>query len=310
MKKATKILLLITFLSVSFVNAEAVNLQGLWKYYGNVFDGSQKRFDNINISVERDSVHFYINKTQISKGFLRNDTIFVEQGSEFYYVDWIRIVNKDSLISSITANNSIPTFSFSRLDLNGEWEQTNYGRIILPAADVADVADGAVRAVVGIDTCTIVQEKDSVYFYVSSDLLAKGYLIMDSLILVTGFDGIGIDYFTVFSNDSFYKHSPLIEAIDEVVFSRINNVVGIKELKNKLSQPITVNLSRNQLYVVSENKQIERVRIYSMQGEIMKTKIIGHNSFGLNVSDLVHGMYVLEIQFNDQKKIRHSFVIK
>lgn len=310
MKTAIKILLLITFLNVSFVNAETINLQGLWKYYGNVFDGSQKRFDNINISVERDSVHFYINKTQAAKGFLKNDTIFVEQGYEFYYVDWIRIVNKDSLISSITANNSIPTFSFSRLDLNGEWEQTNYGRIILPAADVADVADGAVRAVVGIDTCTIVQEKDSVYFYDSSDLLAKGYLIMDSLILITGFDGIGIDYFTVLSNDSFYKNSPLIEAIDEVVFSRINNVVGIKELKNNLLKPVVINLSRNQLYVVSENKQIESVRIYSMQGKIMKNKIIGKNSFGINVSDLVHGMYVLEMQFNNQNKLRHLFVIK
>ncbi len=307
MRSITKILLLTTFLSVSFVNAETVNLQGLWKYYGNVFDGSQKRFDNIDISVERDSVHFYINETQISKGFLRNDTIFVEQGSELYFIEWIRIVNKDSLISSITANNSIPTFSFSRLDLNGEWEQTNYGRIILPAGDNDD---GAVPAVVGIDTCTIVQEKDSVYFYDSSDLLAKGYLKRDSLIVVTGFDGIGIDYFTVLSNDSFYKNSPLIEAIDEVVFSRINNVVGIKELKNNLLKPVVINLTNNQLSVVSENKQIESVRIYSMQGKIMKNKIVGKNSFGLNVSDLVHGMYVLEIQLNDQKKIRHSFVIK
>jgi hypothetical protein len=289
------------------VNAEAVNLQGLWKYYGNVFDGSQKRFDNINISIEGDSVHFYINKTQAAKGFLKNDTIFVEQGYEFYYVDWIRIVNKDSLISSLSANNSIPTFSFSRLDLNGEWEQTNYGRIILPAADVAD---GAVRAVVGIDTCTIVQEKDSVYFYDSSDLLAKGYLIMDSLILVTGFDGIGIDYFTVFSNDSFYKHSPLIEAIDEVVFSRIEKVVGIKGIKTNLLKPLVVNLTDNQLSVVSENKQIESVRIYSMQGKIMKTEIVGKNSFSIEVSDLLHGMYVLEMQFNNQKKIRHPFVIK
>src|SRR5574344_1152699 len=143
MKTAIKILLLTTFLSVSFVNAETVNLQGLWKYYGNVFDGSKKRFDNINISIERDSVHFYINKTQSVKGFLRNDTIFVEQGSELYFIEWIRIVNKDSLISSISANNSIEILSFSRLDLNGEWEQTNYGRIILPAADDAD---GAVRA--------------------------------------------------------------------------------------------------------------------------------------------------------------------
>lgn len=289
------------------MNAEAVNLQGLWKYYGNVFDGSQKRFDNIDISVERDSVHFYINETQISKGFLKNDTIFVEQGYELYFIEWIRIVNKDSLISSITANNSIPTFSFSRLDLNGEWEQTNYGRIILPAGDNDD---GAVPAVVGIDTCTIVQEKDSVYFYVSSDLLAKGYLKRDSLIVVTGFDGIGIDYFTVLSNDSFYKNSPLIEAIDEVVFSRIEKVVEIKELKNNLLKPVVINLTNNQLSVVSENKQIESVRIYSMQGKIMKNKIVGKNSFGINVSDLLHGMYVFEIQFNDQKKIRHSFVIK
>jgi hypothetical protein len=307
MKTAIKILLLTTFLSVSFVNAETVNLQGLWKYYGNVFDGSVKRFDNINISVKNDSVHFYINETQSVKGFLRNDTIFVEQGSELYFIEWIRIVNKDSLISSISANNSIEILSFSRLDLNGEWEQTNYGRIILPAADDAD---GAVRAVVGIDTCTIVQEKDSVYFYVSSDLLAKGYLKRDSLIVVTGFDGIGIDYFTVLSNDSFYKNSPLIEAIDEVVFSRIEKVVEIKELKNNLLKPVVINLTNNQLSVVSENKQIESVRIYSMQGKIMKNKIVGKNSFGINVSDLLHGMYVFEMQFNNQNKLRHPFVIK
>lgn len=307
MRSITKILLLITFLNVSFVNAETVNLQGLWKYYGNVFDGSTKRFDNISISIERDSVHFYINKTQISKGFLRNDTIFVEQGSELYFIEWIRIVNKDSLISSITANNSIPTFSFSRLDLNGEWEQINYGRIILPAGDNDD---GAVPAVVGIDTCTIVQEKDSVYFYDSSDLLAKGYLKRDSLIVVTGFDGIGIDYFTVLSNDSFYKNSPLIEAIDEVVFSRIEKVVEIKELKNNLLKPVVINLTNNQLSVVSENKQIESVRIYSMQGKIMKNKIVGKNSFGINVSDLLHGMYFFEMQFNNQNKLRHLFVIK
>lgn len=307
MKTAIKILLLTTFLSVSFVNAETVNLQGLWKYYGNVFDGSQKRFDNIDISVERDSVHFYINKTQISKGFLRNDTIFVEQGSELYFIEWIRIVNKDSLISSITANNSIPTFSFSRLDLNGEWEQINYGRIILPAGDNDD---GAVPAVVGIDTCTIVQEKDSVFFYESSDFLAKGYLKKDSLIVVTGFDGIGIDYFTVVSNDSFYKYSPLLEAVDEVVFSRIEKVVGIKGIKTNLLKPLVVNLTDNQLSVVSENKQIESVRIYSMQGKIMKTEIVGKNSFSIEVSDLLHGMYVLEMQFNNQNKLRHLFVIK
>jgi len=307
MKTAIKILLLKTFLSFSFVNAEIINLQGLWKYYGNVFDGSQKRFDNINISVERDSVHFYINETQISKGFLRNDTIFVEQGSEFYYVDWIRIVNKDSLISSITANNSIPTFSFSRLDLNGEWEQTNYGRIILPAGDNDD---GAVPAVVGRDTCTIVQEKDSVFFYESSDFLAKGYLKKDSLIVVTGFDGIGIDYFTVVSNDSFYKYSPLLEAVDEVVFSRIEKVVGIKGIKTNLLKPVVINLTDNQLSVVSENKQIESVRIYSMQGKIMKTEIVGKNSFSIEVSDLLHGMYVLEMQFNNQKKIRGEFAEK
>jgi hypothetical protein len=307
MKTAIKILLLTTFLSVSFVNAETVNLQGLWKYYGNVFDGSKKRFDNINISIERDSVHFYINKTQTAKGFLKNDTIFLEQGYEFYYIEWIRIVNQDSLISSLSANNSIKTLSFSRLDLNGDWEQTNYGRIILPAADNDD---GAVPAVVGRDTCTIVQEKDSVYFYVSSDLLAKGYLKRDSLIVVTGFDGIGIDYFTVLSNDSFYKNSPLIEAIDEVVFSRIEKVVEIKELKNNLLKPVVINLTNNQLSVVSENKQIESVRIYSMQGKIMKNKIVGKNSFGINVSDLLHGMYVFEMQFNNQKKIRHPFVIK
>ena len=307
MKTAIKILLLTTFLSVSFVNAETVNLQGLWKYYGNVFDGSTKRFDNISISIERDSVHFYINKTQISKGFLRNDTIFVEQGSELYFIEWIRIVNKDSLISSISANNSIEILSFSRLDLNGEWEQINYGRIILPAGDNDD---GAVPAVVGIDTCTIVQEKDSVYFYDSSDFLAKGYLKKDSLIVVTGFDGIGIDYFTVVSNDSFYKNSPLIEAIDEVVFSRIEKVVEIKELKNNLLKPVVINLTNNQLSVVSENKQIESVRIYSMQGKIMKTEIVGKNSFSIEVSDLLHGMYVLEMQFNNQKKIRHPFVIK
>ena len=305
MKTAIKILLLITFLSISFVNAETTTLQGLWKYYGNVFDGSQKRFDNINISVKNDSVHFYINETQISKGFLRNDTIFVEQGSELYFIEWIRIVNKDSLISSISANNSIEILSFSRLDLNGEWEQHNKGRSYSEPG-----VDGLISTISYKDTCTIVQEKDSVFFYESSDFLAKGYLKKDSLIVVTGFDGIGIDYFTVFSNDSFYKHSPLIEAIDEVVFSRIEKVVGIKGIKTNLLKPLVVNLTDNQLSVVSENKQIESVRIYSMQGKIMKTEIVGKNSFSIEVSDLLHGMYVLEMQFNNQKKIRGEFAEK
>ena len=305
MRSITKILLLTTFLSVSFVNAETVNLQGLWKYYGNVFDGSTKRFDNISISIERDSVHFYINKTQISKGFLRNDTIFVEQGSELYFIEWIRIVNKDSLISSISANNSIEILSFSRLDLNGEWEQHNKGRSYSEPG-----VDGLISTISYKDTCTIVQEKDSVFFYESSDFLAKGYLKKDSLIVVTGFDGIGIDYFTVVSNDSFYKYSPLLEAVDEVVFSRIEKVVGIKGIKTNLLKPLVVNLTDNQLSVVSENKQIESVRIYSMQGKIMKTEIVGKNSFSIEVSDLLHGMYVLEMQFNNQKKIRHPFVIK
>ncbi len=305
MKTAIKILLLITFLSISFVNAETTTLQGLWKYYGNVFDGSQKRFDNINISVKNDSVHFYINETQSVKGFLRNDTIFVEQGSELYFIEWIRIVNKDSLISSISANNSIEILSFSRLDLNGEWEQHNKGRSYSEPG-----VDGLISTISYKDTCTIVQEKDSVFFYESSDFLAKGYLKKDSLIVVTGFDGIGIDYFTVVSNDSFYKYSPLLEAVDEVVFSRIEKVVGIKGIKTNLLKPLVVNLTDNQLSVVSENKQIESVRIYSMQGKIMKTEIVGKNSFSIEVSDLLHGMYVLEMQFNNQKKIRHPFVIK
>lgn len=305
MKTATKILLLITFLSISFVNAETTTLQGLWKYYGNVFDGSVKRFDNINISVKNDSVHFYINETQSVKGFLRNDTIFVEQGSELYFIEWIRIVNKDSLISSISANNSIEILSFSRLDLNGEWEQHNKGRSYSEPG-----VDGLISTISYKDTCTIVQEKDSVFFYESSDFLAKGYLKKDSLIVVTGFDGIGIDYFTVVSNDSFYKYSPLLEAVDEVVFSRIEKVVGIKGIKTNLLKPLVVNLTDNQLSVVSENKQIESVRIYSMQGKIMKTEIVGKNSFSIEVSDLLHGMYVLEMQFNNQKKIRHPFVIK
>jgi hypothetical protein len=305
MKTAIKILLLITFLSISFVNAETTTLQGLWKYYGNVFDGSQKRFDNINISVKNDSVHFYINETQSVKGFLRNDTIFVEQGSELYFIEWIRIVNKDSLISSISANNSIEILSFSRLDLNGEWEQHNKGRSYSEPG-----VDGLISTISYKDTCTIVQEKDSVFFYESSDFLAKGYLKKDSLIVVTGFDGIGIDYFTVVSNDSFYKYSPLLEAVDEVVFSRIEKVVGIKGIKTNLLKPLVVNLTDNQLSVVSENKQIESVRIYSMQGKIMKTEIVGKNSFSIEISDLLHGMYVLEMQFNNQKKIRHPFVIK
>jgi hypothetical protein len=287
------------------VNAETTTLQGLWKYYGNVFDGSQKRFDNINISVKNDSVHFYINETQSVKGFLRNDTIFVEQGSELYFIEWIRIVNKDSLISSISANNSIEILSFSRLDLNGEWEQHNKGRSYSEPG-----VDGLISTISYKDTCTIVQEKDSVFFYESSDFLAKGYLKKDSLIVVTGFDGIGIDYFTVVSNDSFYKYSPLLEAVDEVVFSRIEKVVGIKGIKTNLLKPLVVNLTDNQLSVVSENKQIESVRIYSMQGKIMKTEIVGKNSFSIEVSDLLHGMYVLEMQFNNQKKIRHPFVIK
>lgn len=87
-------------------------------------------------------------------------------------------------------------------------------------------------------------------------------------------------------------------------------MVGIKGIKTNLLKPLVVNLTDNQLSVVSENKQIESVRIYSMQGKIMKNKIVGKNSFGINVSDLLHGMYFFEMQFNNQNKLRHLFVIK
>ncbi len=202
MKVITNILLLMTLLNVSIVKAETTDIQGLWKVVGSVFDGSTIRYDNINISIKNDSVYFNYFNTKAATGILSHDTIHLLTGTEYFFVKWIRIVNKDSLISSISEMESVDNLFFTRLDLNGDWQQSNYGTIILPAAQ-ADAA--GVSAIVGRDTCSIVQEKDSVFFYDSSKLLASAYLKKDSLIVVTGFEDIGIDYFSVYSNNSFYK---------------------------------------------------------------------------------------------------------
>lgn len=95
-----------------------------------------------------------------------------------------------------------------RIDLVGDWEQLNYYW-----------NDGVDR-----DTFTIVQDRDSIYFYESSDCFATANFKKDAIIVTKGFEGIGIDYFSMYSNDSFYKVAPLVEAIESILFYRIEHV--------------------------------------------------------------------------------------
>ncbi|NLA93831.1 MAG: T9SS type A sorting domain-containing protein, partial [Bacteroidales bacterium] len=53
--------------------------------------------------------------------------------------------------------------------------------------------------------------------------------------------------------------------------------------------------------IVSGDKLIQRIILYSMSGEKLKTQHIDNQFADLNISDLIYGIYILEIVFDDNR---------
>lgn len=209
MKIKANYIVLIFLLRGLLVQSQKADIQALWSVVDNVFDGTINRLDNHYLEMNNDTVEFYVSDSVMAKGVLSNDTIYVLNGFEHYEIDWIYVANNDSLISSPPNLKNSNSLSFTRIDLTGDWEQLNFNW------------EGGISK----DTCKIVQERGSAYFYGSSDWFAKAYLKKDSIIITAGFEEIGIDFFTMYPNDSFDKVAPLVESIDRVLFKRIDQSV-------------------------------------------------------------------------------------
>jgi len=292
MKTKTKILTLIFLLNGFLVKAQTLDIQGLWKVVDNVFDGTTNRLDNLNIIINNDTIEFYSFDSITANGLLSNDTIYLLSGFEYYDIDCIFIVNSDSLLSSTPNLESSNNLSFTRIDLTGDWEQLNFHW------------NGGISR----DTCEIIQERDSVYFYKTTDCFATAYLKKDSIIVTSGFDELGIDYFSMYSNDSFDKVTPLVEAIDRVLFLRLGQTVGIESKQDNSSIQIFPNPTSECVRIVSGDKLIQRIILYSMSGEELKTQYIDNKFADLTISDLIYGMYILEIVFDDNKLIKRKIM--
>jgi hypothetical protein len=178
----------------------------LWKVQANVWDGTTERYDNLYFDVKNDSVEIFQSDSIFARGKIINDTLFVLSGFEFAGIDWISKINADSLVSSPANNKHLQNLSFERIDLSGHWLQYIkhwWGEI-------------------DIEFCTIVQKRDSVFYYSSTACFAKAYIKKDSIVVVSGFEEIGIDYFRLNSTNSFDKIGPLLEAVDYILFVKSN----------------------------------------------------------------------------------------
>lgn len=267
------------------------DFNGLWKIIGNVWDGTTERYDNLYFKLRTDSVDFLQADSIIGKGKIINDTIYIVEGVELDVIDWIRKVNTDSLISSPSNSKHLDNISYKRIDLTGDWEQLNYHW------------EGGISR----DTFEIVQKKDSVYFYELTDCFATAYIKKDSIIVTKGFEGIGIDFFSMFSNDSFDKVAPLVEAIDRVLFLRLGQTVGIGSLQDN-SIRIFPNPTSDYIRIELADYQIQNIRLYSLTGEILITQYIDQKSVDLNISDLIRGIYILEIKLVDGKVFKQKIM--
>jgi len=244
MKTKTKILTLIILLNGFLLKAQTWDIQGLWKVVDNVFDGTTNRLDNLNIIINNDIIEFYSFDSIMANGLLSNDTVCLINGFEYYDIDYIFIVNSDSLLSSTPNLESSNNLSFTRIDLTGDWEQLNYHW----------------KGGISRDTCEIIQARDSVYFYKTTDCFATACLKKDSIVVTSGFDELGIDYFSMYSNDSFDKVTPLVEAIDRVLFLRIG------QTSKQVNFPDS-NAIWNVNYVYSDRTTYEM--LYGLKGDTL-----------------------------------------
>jgi len=185
----------------------------------------------------------------------------------------------------------LDNISYKRIDLTGNWEQLNYHW------------EGGISR----DTFEIVQEKDSVYFYELTDCFATAYIRKDSIIVTKGFEGIGIDFFSMFSNDSFDIVAPLVEAIDRVLYLRLGQTVGIGSIQDN-SIGIYPNPTSDYIRIELADCQIQKIRLYSLTGEILIAQYIDQKSVDLNISDLISGIYILEIKLVDGKVFKQKIM--
>lgn len=272
-------------------HAQINRVEGLWKVVDHVFDGSVNRLDNLIIEMNGETIDFLFQDSITAKGILSNDTIYVLSGFECYDIDWIEIVNNDSLVSSTPNLECSNNLSFNRIDLTGDWEQIIYEW------------EGNIRR----DTCEVIQEKDTIYFYQSTDCFATAYVRKDSIIITEGFEGIGIDYFSMYSNDQFDKITPLIESIDSVLFLRLGQTLGIVS-KPDVSIQVFPNPTDGFVRIGLLNNRIKRIGLYSLMGETLLNQQHDQQSVDLNLSDLMNGFYILEIESNDNKVIKQKIL--
>lgn len=203
-----KRLVIIVFATLFCTIGFSSDFAGLWKVTMNVFDGTTEQDDNLIIQVINDTVEIIQFDKTIATGKIVGDTIFTDGYNE-QGIDWIRKVTKDSLISSPTNSKHTDNVSFNRIDLTGTWEEQDYhweGEIFR-------------------DTCHIVQMYDSVYFYYDNECTAKASIKTDSLVVIKGFTGLGVNFFDILSNEKF-STVPMVESIDKVEFVKLSETLS------------------------------------------------------------------------------------
>lgn len=298
--KINKLKQILILISVIFFSsyAHSQDFNGLWKVVANVFDGTTEQYDNLYFNVKDDSIEFLKAGSVVGAGKISNDTIFVEKGFTTETFDSIYRITDDSLISSRTNSRHVDDISFTRVDLSGDWEQADYSW-----------DDKIIK-----DTCEIIQKKDSIYFYKSSDCFAIGHLEKDSIIVDKGFEGVGVSFFTMNSNDSFVSGLPMAESLDKVLFSRLDLLVDIEISQENFfknsSIKILPSLSGDYLSIASQERQTLNIKLYSLLGEILINQNIDTQSVDLDISYLNKGMYVLEVKSSDNKVINHRILKK
>lgn len=204
--------------TTSLIESQLIqDYKGLWKVQANVWDGTTERYDNLYFDVKNDSVEIFKSDSIVGRGKIINDTLYILSGFEFAGIDWISKISTDSLVSSPANCKQFKNLSFERIDLSGDWLQ--YIKYWWGDID--------------IKFCVIMQKRDSVFYYSSTGCFATAYIKKDSIVVVSGFEEIGIDYFQLHSTNSFDKAAPLLEAVDYILFVKSNRDVNPEQFTGK-----------------------------------------------------------------------------
>ena len=233
------------------------------------------RLDNLNIT-NNDTIEFYSCDSIMANGLLSNDTDCLINGFEYYAIDYIFIVNSDSLLSSTPNLESSNNLSFTRIDLTGDWEQLNYHW----------------KGGISRDTCEIIQERDSVYFYKTTDCFATAYLKKDSIIVTSGFDELEL-FFAIAQMIPLIKLYQLKRLTEHIFKIKTNR--GIEKKQDNSSIQIFPNPTSECVRIVSGDKLIQRIILYSMSEKIENSNIRTVN-FGSKYL-IYKGNHILETVF-------------